>query len=111
MKQKFLFMLAGFGLALAVLLFFGKINIYYYALGVFWFLSAVIFLVCLLKERRRFLRLIKIYRENSLKLFCRTFDNSPDLIYYKDSAGKYLTCNTSFARAHGLYSGVDLIGK
>ena len=111
MKQKFLFMLAGFGLALTVLLFFGKINIYYYALGVFWFLSAVIFLVCLLKERRRFLRLIKIYRENSLKLFCRTFDNSPDLIYYKDCAGKYLTCNTSFARAHGLYSGVDLIGK
>lgn len=111
MKQKFLFMLAGIGLALTVLLFFGKINIYYYALGVFWFLSAVIFLVCLLKERRRFLRLIKIYRENSLKLFCRTFDNSPDLIYYKDCAGKYLTCNTSFARAHGLYSGVDLIGK
>lgn len=111
MKQNCLFMLAGFGLALTVLLFFERTNIYYYVLGVFWFLSAAVFLVCLIKERRNFTHLIRVCRENSLKLFCKTFDNSPDLIYYKDRNGKYLTCNRSFARAHGFCSDADVIGK
>ena len=59
MKEKTLFMLAGFGLALSVLLFTAKTNIYNYILGVCSLLSVAVFLIYYLKERSYYLNLIK----------------------------------------------------
>lgn len=111
MKEKTLFMLAGFGLALSVLLFTAKTNIYNYILGVCSLLSVAVFLIYYLKERSYYLNLIKKARNKRGKSICSLFDNSPDMIYYKDCDGRYIASNTSFMCANGLKSEADLIGK
>ena len=105
MRQKILFLPVGIGLALTVFVFYK--TEFYNIKNIFWFLFVLFCVSLIFYSRKHF----KIQAEKQLIDICQIFQNSPDLIYYKNKKGKYITCNLSFAKAHGFDTVDDVIGK